>query len=83
MEECVHGNDPETCPPCKPRAAQARSHPVILRTFDAKYPGRCSQCDMRFDEGDRIALLDDETYACDICSDTLKWAARHPLTFEQ
>jgi hypothetical protein len=40
---------------------------MASRPFDAKYPGRCNECDERFAEGDEIRFNDDDEIVGEDC----------------
>lgn len=65
-EECPHGGDPATCPPCNPtgRLAPLRGHADA--TTIAGYYGRCPRCNGLIEAGDRIYLYDD-AWVCEDC----------------
>lgn len=69
LDECSHGGDPFTCPPCQtpPRPRLRSSHPS-RPSVTASYDGRCPGCDERIREGDRIALVDD-LWCCQGCAE--------------
>lgn len=59
-EECVHGGDPRSCPPCQ-RAA-GRLDPLGDSEFEAffftaRYEGQCGACDLPICVGQRVVKL--------------------------
>lgn len=41
----------------------------MANRFVASFPGECSECAERFDEGDRIGYVEDELCCDDCCAD--------------
>ena len=77
-DECIHGlGRVEDCVLCNGRAkreALERSN-VVIRIFEARFPGKCPWCGDRFDAGSRIGLTSQEQYVCAVCAE--QWRADH------
>lgn len=67
MDRCKHEMNPEWCSDC--RETPAVSAPLVVRTFEAMYPGRCAvNAAHRIEPGDYIGVTEDGEYLCEECS---------------
>jgi len=57
------------CAHCRKVPDPPREHRGLGRLFTAAYPGRCADCDERFDEGDRIRADGEGGYLGPCCAD--------------
>lgn len=59
-DECPHGDDATTCPPCRRAAGkdQRLANPVVLSApFTARFPGYCPWCSLPIHEG-QLCVMD-------------------------
>lgn len=69
MDECEHGDYPDTCPPCRRAAGkynEVKREKLSPHSFEAKFGGTCTECEGSIEPGDFI-VTDAKGYTHEEC----------------